>query len=32
MTFEDGRKGAITAKVAIRDMPVAGSATLGKAA
>jgi long-chain acyl-CoA synthetase len=32
MTFEDGRKGTITAKVAIRDMPVDGAAALGKAA
>jgi long-chain acyl-CoA synthetase len=31
MTFEDGRKGAVTAKVAIRDMPADGAA-LGKAA
>jgi long-chain acyl-CoA synthetase len=32
MTFEDGRKGTITAKVGIRDMPVDGAAALGKAA
>jgi long-chain acyl-CoA synthetase len=33
MTFEDGRKGAISAKVAIRDMPSeAHAAALGKAA
>ncbi|HWM46155.1 MAG TPA: AMP-binding protein [Xanthobacteraceae bacterium] len=32
MTFEDGRKGMVTAKVAIRDMPTPGGAALGKAA
>jgi long-chain acyl-CoA synthetase len=33
MTFEDGRKGAISARVAIRDMPVAAAASsMGKAA
>jgi len=32
MTFEDGRKGTVTAKVAIRDMPTPGAAALGKAA
>jgi long-chain acyl-CoA synthetase len=31
MTFEDGRKGSISAVVAVRDMPVEG-ATMGKAA
>ena len=33
MTFEDGRKGAISARVAVRDMPVVSVAsTMGKAA
>ena len=31
MTFEDGRKGAISARVAVRDMPAEGAA-MGKAA
>ena len=32
MTFEDGRKGAISARVAVRDQPAAGAGTMGKAA
>jgi long-chain acyl-CoA synthetase len=32
MTFEDGRKGAISARVAVRDMPMTGATTMGKAA
>jgi len=32
MTFEDGRKGTISAKVAVRDMPATAPAALGKAA
>ena len=32
MTFEDGRKGAISARVAVRDLPAAGAGTMGKAA
>ena len=31
MTFEDGRKGAISARVAVRDMPVVAN-NMGKAA
>ena len=32
MTFEDGRKGAISARVAVRDMPVVVANNMGKAA
>jgi long-chain acyl-CoA synthetase len=32
VTFEDGRRGEISGRVAIKDVPVENSAALGKAA